>query len=139
MTKYIFVLLGLFSSTLLFPQSVSEVAAVQLSAVASASPVRITVSWKSLSGTNSITIYRKLKSATSWGSFIASPSPTTNSYIDNGVSVGIAYEYKVVRVANGVTGTGYLCSGINVPMRDYRGKIILLVANNLSSPLSTEL
>jgi len=139
MTKYIFVLLGLFSSTLLFPQSVSEVAAVQLSAVASASPVRITVSWKSLSGTNSITIYRKLKSATSWGSSIASPSPTTNSYIDNGVSVGIAYEYKVVRVANGVTGTGYLCSGINVPMRDYRGKIILLVANNLSSPLSTEL
>ncbi|MFZ1333652.1 MAG: hypothetical protein WAR83_15775, partial [Flavobacteriales bacterium] len=139
MTKYIFILLGLFSSTLLFPQSVSETAAVQLSAVASASPVRITVSWKGLSGTSSITIYRKLKSATSWGSSIASPAPTTNSYIDNGVSVGTAYEYKVVRVANGVTGTGYLCSGINVPMRDYRGKMILLVANNLVSPLSTEL
>ena len=55
------------------------------------------------------------------------------------MSLGIAYEYKVVRVANGVTGTGYLLSGVNVPMRDYRGKIILLVANNLVSPLSTEL
>ncbi len=120
-------------------QTTSQKAAVPLSAVVTSSPVRITLSWTTLPGTTSITIYRKLKTATSWGTALSSPSSSATSYDDTGVSVGTAYEYRVVRVAGGVTGQGYICSGIQVPPVDYRGKMILLVDNTFSSSLSGEL
>ncbi|MBP7407303.1 MAG: T9SS type A sorting domain-containing protein [Flavobacteriales bacterium] len=120
-------------------QTASQKAAVQLSATVQASTSTITLTWTSLPSTTSITIYRKLKSATSWGSAIASPSSTATTYADNTVSVGTAYEYKVLRVAGGVTGSGYISSGIQVGPVDYRGKMILLVDNTFSSALSTEL
>ena len=120
-------------------QTASQKAAVQLSATVQASTSTITLAWTSLSSTTSITVYRKLKSATTWGTAIASPSTTATTYADNTVSVGTAYEYKVVRVAGGVTGTGYISSGIQVPPVDYRGKMILLVDNTFSTSLSAEL
>jgi len=120
-------------------QTASQKAAVQLSATVQASTSTITLTWTSLPSTTSITIYRKLKSATSWGSAIASPSSTATTYADNTVSVGTAYEYKVLRVAGGVTGSGYISSGIQVGPVDYRGKMILLVDNTFSSALSAEL
>ncbi|MBK6830465.1 MAG: thrombospondin type 3 repeat-containing protein [Flavobacteriales bacterium] len=120
-------------------QTSSQRASVQLSATVLASPPSITLNWTTLASTTSITIYRKLRTATSWGSSIATPSATALTYVDNTASVGTAYEYKVVRVANGVTGTGYIASGIEVPAPDYRGKLILLVDNTIASSLTAEL
>ncbi len=120
-------------------QSPSQRAAVQLNATVQASPARITLAWTTMASTTSITIYRKMKTATSWGSVLASPATSALSYDDNTVSTATAYEYKVVRVAGGVTGTGYICSGIEVPPVDYRGKLLLLVDNTFSTSLSAEL
>ena len=120
-------------------QTSSQRAAVQLSATVQASPPRITLSWASMSSTTSITIFRKLKTATSWGSAIANPAAADLTWQDNAVAVGTAYEYRVVRVSNGVTGTGYICTGIEVPPTDYRGKVVLLVDNTIASALSAEL
>ncbi|MBK6829943.1 MAG: T9SS type A sorting domain-containing protein [Flavobacteriales bacterium] len=63
-------------------QTASQKAAVQLSATVQASTSTITLAWTSLPSTTSITIYRKLKSATSWGSALASPSSTATTYAD---------------------------------------------------------
>jgi hypothetical protein len=120
-------------------QTSSQKASVQLSAAVQASPARITLAWTSLPSTTSITIYRKALTATTWGNALASPGASALNYADNSVSVGTAYEYKVVRVAAGVTGTGYISSGIAVPPVDYRGRMILLVDNTFSSSLSSEL
>ncbi|MBK8498337.1 MAG: T9SS type A sorting domain-containing protein [Flavobacteriales bacterium] len=120
-------------------QTSSQRAAVQLSATVQASPARITLAWTSIASTTSITIYRKLKTATSWGSVLATPATSALTYADNTASVGTAYEYKVVRVAGGVTGTGYICAGIEVSPIDYRGKLLLLVDNTFSTSLSAEL
>ncbi|MBK7384162.1 MAG: hypothetical protein IPI81_12680 [Flavobacteriales bacterium] len=117
----------------------SQQAAVPLSATVQSSPARITLAWTTLPSTTSITIYRKSISATSWGSVIATPAATDLSYADNAVAIATAYEYKVVRVAGGVTGTGYLSTGIAVPPVDYRGRMILLVDNAFTGPLATEL
>jgi len=120
-------------------QTHSQKAAVPLTATVQASPARITLSWTTLPSTTSITIYRKLVDATSWGSVYATPAASDLTYADNSVSVGTQYEYRVVRVAAGVTGQGYIASGIAVPPVDFRGRMILLVDNTFSSSLSNEL
>jgi len=89
--------------------------------------------------TTSLTVFRKIKSATSWGIAVAVPTSGSLSWADNTVSTGTYYEYKVVRVSAGITGTGYISTGIQVPATDYRGKVILLVDNTLASPLASEL
>ncbi|MBK9147075.1 MAG: hypothetical protein IPM12_04535 [Flavobacteriales bacterium] len=120
-------------------QTNSQKAAVQLSATVQSSPARITLAWTSLPSTTSITIYRKLVDATSWGAAIATPASSALSYADNAVTIGTPYEYKVVRVAGGVTSQGYIASGIAVPPVDFRGRMILLVDNTFSSSLSYEI
>ncbi|MCB9165276.1 MAG: T9SS type A sorting domain-containing protein [Flavobacteriales bacterium] len=130
--------LFLFTALVLSAQSVSERAAVRVTATVQSTPA-ITLSWAPISSTTSLTIYRKLKTATSWGSAVATPSSTATSWTDNSVSTGTNYEYKVVRISAGVTGIGYINTGVQVPVVDYRGKIILLVDNTLTSSLATEL
>ena len=120
-------------------QTHSQKAAVPLTATVQSSPARITLSWTTLPSTTSITIYRKLVDATTWGSAIATPAASALSYADNTVAVGTQYEYRVVRVAGGVTSQGYIASGIAVPPVDFRGRMILLVDNTFSSSLSNEL
>src|SRR6476469_1728067 len=66
---------------------------VQVSAVVQTNPPKITLSWpQDPYGANSYTVYRKTKTATSWGTGTALSGSTT-TYIDNNVSVGSAYEY----------------------------------------------
>ncbi|MBP6642684.1 MAG: hypothetical protein KA186_06330, partial [Flavobacteriales bacterium] len=135
-------LLTLFLSivaSLVMSQSSSERAAVRLNATVQASPASITLSWTALSSTSSITVYRKLKSATSWGSSIANPSASATTWTDNSVALGTYYEYKVVRSSGGKTGTGYVATGVQVAPTDYRGKLVLLVDNTLAPSLVTEL
>ena len=119
-------------------QSSSEKAAVRITATVSTAP-SITLNWASIGSTSSLTIFRKTKTSTSWGSAVATPSASALTWTDNSAVIGTNYEYKIVRVAGGVTGIGYISTGIQLPVVDYRGKIILLVDNTLSSALATEL
>jgi hypothetical protein len=139
MNRTLLVLACIVSSFQLLAQTSSQRAAVLLSATVQSNPPSITLNWTTVSNTSSLSIYRKLKSSTSWGSVIANPSSSSTSYQDYGVQVGTAYEYKVVRVSNGVTGTGYIASGIEVQPVDYRGKMILLVDNTLAPNMVNEL
>ncbi|MCC6578534.1 MAG: thrombospondin type 3 repeat-containing protein, partial [Flavobacteriales bacterium] len=120
-------------------QTASQTSAVQLQAAVQTAPPRITLSWPAFTNTTGITIYRKAKGATGWGSAIATPAASSTSYQDNTVAVGTYYEYRVVRTANAGTGQGYIAAGIEVPATEYRGKLILLVDNTYSAALSTEL
>ncbi len=124
-------------TVLSFSQTVSERAAVRLTATVQTAS--ITLNWVTMPSTTSLSVYRKTKSSTSWGSALASPSAGSLQWVDNTVSTGTYYEYKVVRVSGGVTGIGYISTGIQVPVTDYRGKVILLVDNTLSSQLVPEL
>jgi hypothetical protein len=101
-------------------------------------PARITISWESYPGATNYTIYRKLKDAQSWGSSIGSVGGSVNQFADNNVGVGTYYEYKVVRTAGNV-GTGYVASGIELAAVENRGKMVLLVDNDIKNGLTTEL
>ncbi|MBX2977648.1 MAG: hypothetical protein KF905_00005, partial [Flavobacteriales bacterium] len=136
-TVFSLLLLLLISPHWLQAQTNAQAGAVQLTASVQATPPRITIQWVAQSSTSSITIYRKAKGATSWGSAIATPAASSTSYVDNNVQVGVNYEYRVVR--GGAAGQGYISTGIEVAPDDYRGKIILLVDNTLAPSLTTEL
>src|SRR6266513_2501773 len=114
--------------------------AVEVSASVQASPHQITLSWpQDTSGTpNSYTVYRKAPGATSWaGGTTLSGSAT--SFVDNGVAVGTAYEYAVVKDAGSYKGYGYVQIGINVPLVENRGKVVLVVDQTYAAQLASEL
>ncbi|TXH22798.1 MAG: hypothetical protein E6Q99_08740, partial [Elusimicrobia bacterium] len=120
-------------------QTSSERAAVQLWASVQSSPARITLNWTALSSTSSITVFRKTVDANAWGNAYATVTASATQFQDNAVQVGTLYEYRVVRVAGGVTGNGYVATGIEVPVVESRGKMVLLVDNTMATPLANEL
>lgn len=113
---------------------------VQLSASVQASPPQIQINWPQDTSAvpNSYVIYRKNLDDMSWGNGVTLSGSTT-SYTDYNVSVGTAYEYQVVKNANGYKGYGYLYSGIQVAAVENRGTILLVVDDSFSSSLSSEL
>jgi len=104
------------------------------------SPARITLKWLPHSNTNGFQIWRKLKGGTNWGSAVASLGGTALEWSDNNVEIGVSYEYKVQRsTANLGNGFGYVNTGIQVPMVETRGTMVLVVDNTFTSSLSTQL
>jgi hypothetical protein len=114
--------------------------AVQVSATVQESPPRITLTWPqdTLGTPGSYTVYRKSPTSSSWGSG-TTLSGNTTTYSDTSVAEGTAYEYQVVKAASGYNGYGYICAGINVPLVDSRGKVVLLVDSSVAGSLSGEL
>jgi hypothetical protein len=113
---------------------------VQVSAQVQASPAQITLSWPqdTSSTPSSYVVYRKAVGATSWGTG-TTLAGTTTTYKDTGIAVGTAYEYQIVKNAGTVTGYGYIQAGINVPLVENRGKLVLVVDNTHAGALVSEL
>jgi hypothetical protein len=113
---------------------------VQVSASVQVAPNRITLTWPQdqYMLPTSYTVYRKAPGDSGWGNGVNLPG-TATSYVDNSVVVGIPYEYQIVKVTSQYTGYGYLYSGINVPMIDNRGKLLLVVDNTYANALTNEL
>ena len=112
--------------------------AVQVSATVQVSPPQISFSWPQDSTANGYTVYRKAPGATSWGTG-ATIAGSAATYVDTGVTVGTAYEYQIVKAASGYTGYGYILTGINVPLVENRGKLVLIVDSTHASQLGAEL
>lgn len=111
--------------------------AVQLSAVVQESPPQITLNWvqDSIATPISYTVYRKALTDTSWGTGTVLPGEAT-SFVDNNVALGTAYEYQVFKQASGYVGYGYLYSGIDVPLVESRGTVLLIVDDTYSADLA---
>lgn len=114
-------------------------AAVQLSASVQTNPPQITLSWPTNTTTSQYLVYRKSKSATAWGTPLATLAGTATQYADNTVQNGLYYEYRIVRSGSNYTGFGYVLSGIQVPETHWQGKLILLVDSTFTMPLATEI
>src|ERR1041384_5556413 len=115
-------------------------AAVQLSSAVQNSPPQITLNWpQDTSGTPvSYTVYRKAPNATSWGGGTALAGSTT-TYTETSVSAGTVYEYQIVKNAGTYYGYGYIQTGINVPLVESRGKVVLVVDNTYAANIAAEL
>jgi hypothetical protein len=108
----------------------------------------ITIKWeKDIDGYRYI-INRKLKDDISWHLLLDSTDKSSgfNSYTDTTVEKYIGYEYSVTKYLNKFDttqneyyGFGYLYAGIELPLVEKRGKVLLLVDNTLADSVSNEL
>ncbi|MBK8581458.1 MAG: fibronectin type III domain-containing protein [Flavobacteriales bacterium] len=115
-------------------------ASVQAQAQVQASPPRITLSWQGLYNVTGYSIWRKVKGETSWGSPVATLGGNVQNWSDNNVAALISYEYKIKRTTTNVgNGWSYINAGINLPMVEGRGKLILLVDDYFSTALSSQI
>jgi hypothetical protein len=117
--------------------------AVRATATVQANPPQITLTWENDPyGVTSFSLYRKSKTATSWGNPIAVLSGTTLTYTDTNVSAGGAYEYQLIKdvlASEGFLGYQYIYAGINALLIEARGKLLLIVATNSTVGLDYEL
>src|SRR5437868_2719267 len=114
--------------------------AVELSATVQESPPQISLNWMqdSIAIPQTYTIYRKGLNDTSWGAGTVLSGASTN-FIDSAFNLGTAYEYQVHKIASGYEGYGYLYSGIDVPMVETRGTVLLIADSTYAADLGTEL
>jgi hypothetical protein len=116
--------------------------AVQVSVSVQTNPPRITLSWPADPNALSYTAYRKLRDDLAWGAGTGLGANAT-SYVDTSVARGSSYEYRISKSArNGSTfysGNGYLYAGIEAPLVEDRGKLVLLVDNTQSPSLPLEM
>jgi len=112
---------------------------VLANATVSASPPQIHLQWPYDATATGYTVYRKSLSSTDWGQPYATLGSTATSYTDGGVVIGTAYEYKILRNDGSYTATGFVASGIKLPLVEDRGKVILLVEKDVAATLTTEL
>ncbi len=116
---------------------------VQLTVQVQTNPVQITLSWPypaaiSAAPANAIyRVYKRLYGATSWAQVAAVTGQT--SYVDASVSVGTAYEFRTDVYNQSVAYSGYVCTGVELPTPEDRGKLVLVVERSLEAPLTHEL
>lgn len=108
--------------------------AVQISAIVQSSPPQINLAWEpDPFGADSYVVFRKLKTDVTWGAGLPLPGSAT-SFTDVDVTDGAAYEYQIIKHATlGYTGYGYIYAGINAPLLEDRGIVVLIVAADTSS------
>ncbi|MEO6131430.1 MAG: YCF48-related protein, partial [Saprospiraceae bacterium] len=111
---------------------------VLTTATVNSNPPQITISWVNDPNALSYNIDKRLPADTSWTN-LATLSGTTNNYIDNAVSTGTIYEYRLVKTTPLITGYGYIYSGIDIPAPDSRGTLLIAADNNFTSSLQTEI
>jgi len=127
------------SAAFLKAQNYSIKASVLLWVETQESPASITLNWIADPDATNYYVFRKTKSATSWGSFIANVSKDSTRYVDKNVEVGKGYEYRVSKVSSVSNGFGYVYAGIKLPETDSRGSILLLVDSLVNVRLKTEI
>ena len=103
--------------------------AVQIGATVQSNPPQIVLQWEpDQYGADSYEVFRKFEADTSWGSGTTLPGTATN-FLDTNVISGAAYEYQIIKNATlGYTGYGYIYAGINAPLIENRGTVVLVVA-----------
>jgi len=112
--------------------------AVRVSATVQAAPAQVTLAWPSDPEALYCAVSRKSPTAAFWGPDIEL-DPLATNYVDTNVVRGGSYEYRLYRIAPAYDSYGYLCSGIESPLVESRGKVVLLVDETMWPPLELEI
>lgn len=112
---------------------------VQLSATVDPAAGRIQLQWPADHlPVSSYTVYRRAPTQSYWSEGVALPGSAT-SFTEENLAAGTSYEYQVVKNGVGFTGYGYITVGLNAPLVDQRGKIILVVDRTIAGGIVNEL
>jgi hypothetical protein len=128
------------------PAAVADYA-VLLAAVPQKSPPAIKLVWVADPTATEYTVFRKTRDETDFGKPLATLPGTATNWTDTNVTVGSTFEYRVEKklkqTFNGqeveFSGWGILYAGLETPLVDYRGRVVLLVDRTHSEALATEI
>lgn len=132
-----FLLFG--SLFLLNAQNYSIKSSVLLWVETSQSPPSITLRWTNEPEATSYTVFRKLKTSSSWGAVRATLSKDSTRYTDLMVEKDKAYEYRVIRNSTLVPGSGYVYASIGLPATVWNGSILLLIDSTVNRQLTNQI
>src|SRR6185295_8854034 len=113
--------------------------AIEITAQTQKNPPQIQIQWHAADDGLGYTVARKSKESSNWSPLATLPA-TTTSYTDTNVRVGEGYEYRVLK--NPVPdygGSGFIYAGIELPLVESRGKIVLIVDSTYAGDLQNEL
>lgn len=112
--------------------------AVRVSATVQANPPQIALTWPAVEQASAYRVSRKSKNEAVWGPPVSLPG-TAAGYVDQTVAANVTYEYRVSRSIGPATAHGYVFAGIQAPLVDSRGKLILIVDSSQAARLVPEL
>ena len=113
--------------------------AVQVTATVSADPARVDLAWTTDDlPVRDITVQRKAPGDRTWGDSVVLGGDATG-FSDDKVEAGKAYEYQIIRHTAGYAATGYIAVGVNAPLVDARGRVVLVVDRSIADAVSAEL
>jgi hypothetical protein len=113
---------------------------VQVHASVQAVPARVTLAWPTdhLAAKN-YTVWRKQLDEHAWTRLAALP-PEAQGFVDESVALGGIYEYQIEKEsASAFSAWGYIAVGVNAPLMESRGKVILVVDNTIADAVGGEL
>lgn len=110
--------------------------AVELVATTDSANHSITLHWWPDSNCTNYTIYRLNGS----GAFtkLKTAKKTDDTFVDTNITVGTAYEYKVLKNTGSINGVGFINAGMQIPSVGYRGRMVLMVESQIASALTAE-
>lgn len=130
------VLFCLFFNSGLRAQTTADYS-VQVSAVAQSSPPIVTFSWPASPTATSYTVYRKLKTQPAW-SLVTNLPGTASGYTENAMNVGDAYEYRFDKTEPTYSGYGFIYTGIEAPLTEFRGIALVVVDTTILTNMQPE-
>jgi hypothetical protein len=128
---YTIVTLALLLNLVGFSQPYGDSLSVKADATINVSTPSITLNWPADADATNFNVYRKLKSASNWGTAIANLPSGATGYLDDDVSVNTLYDYKIQMTSLSTpVKFGYLSSGIEVKANSNRGIAIVVIESS---------
>ncbi len=131
------------ASSLVLRAQVCENFAVVASATVQLSPNKVTITWLPDVLATGYAVSRRIYGGSDDFALLASSTGKDSTYVDTNITLGYRYEYQIIKTfkQNGVQffGYGYLAVGVNAPLVDHMGGVIILTDSVISQPLKTEL
>ena len=112
---------------------------IQMETQVSSSPVQIVLSWPLRADIKNYSLQRK---APGTSTVTVALGATSTGYTDAAAAVGIAYDYKLIGyplVTADPTSYGYVAAGIELPLVESRGRVLLVVASNIATPAAAKI
>lgn len=126
--------------------SVSSDMALAPTAAVQSNPPAITIKWDydRASSSENYQVFRREMSSDGggWGTEVSfGLAKDATSWTDTNVTPGVVYEYRLTRCQSQLNclTEGYVSAGIDVPMTEDRGTVVLLVDATMTTPLANEL
>jgi hypothetical protein len=110
--------------------------AINLTVSTQRNPPQITLEWPAGNAARA-SVRRKTPSDANW-TLLEQFNDPAGRFVDTDVQPGVGYEYRVDQSAQ-VYQYAFVYAGIDLPLAENRGGVLLLVDDTIAAPLSTEL